>query len=59
MNRYCLSGNNDTILDFTKKDLIYLNELITNNHADDKILQEKNITAPQEIQSDLIFCPPN
>ena len=58
-NRYCLSGNNDTILNFTKKDLIYLNELITNNHADEKILQEKNIIAPQEIQQRSIFCPPN
>ena len=57
MNRYCLSGNNDTILDFTKKDLIYLNELIENNHANQTILQEKSITAPQEIQSDSIFCP--
>ena len=57
MNRYCLSGNNDTILNFTKKDLIYLNELITNNLADEKILQEKNITAPQEIQPNSIFCP--
>lgn len=56
-NRYCLSGNNDTILNFTKKDLIYLNELITNNHADEKILQEKNIIAPQEIQPNRTFCP--
>ena len=56
-NRYCLSGNNDTILDFTKKDLIYLNELITNNQADEKILQEKNIIAPQEIQPNRTFCP--
>ena len=56
-NRYCLSGNNDTILNFTKKDLIYLNELITNNHADEKILQEKNIIAPQEIQENSTFCP--
>ena len=56
-NRYCLSGNNDTILNFTKKDLIYLNELITNNHADEKILQEKNIIAPQEIRQNLTFCP--
>ena len=57
INQYCLSGNNDTILDFTKKDLIYLNELITNNRADEKILQEKNITAPQEIQENQTFCP--
>lgn len=57
MNRYCLSGNNDTILNFTKKDLIYLNELITNNLADEKILQEKNIIAPQEIQENSTFCP--
>ena len=56
-NRYCLSGNNDTILNFTKKDLIYLNELITNNLADEKILQEKNIIAPQEIRENLTFCP--
>ena len=56
-NRYCLSGNNDTILNFTKKDLIYLNELINNNQADEKILQEKNIIAPQEIQQRSIFCP--
>ena len=56
-NRYCLSGNNDTILNFTKKDLIYLNELINNNNADEKILQEKNIIAPQEIQQRSIFCP--
>ena len=56
-NRYCLSGNNDTILNFTKKDLIYLNELITNNRADEKILQEKNITAPQEIGKNQTFCP--
>ena len=57
MNRYCLSGDNDTILDFTKKDLIYLNELIENNHANQTILQGKNITAPQEIQQRSIFCP--
>ena len=56
-NRYCLSGNNDTILNFTKKDLIYLNELITNNLADEKILQEKNIIAPQEIRKNQTFCP--
>ena len=56
-NRYCLSGNNDTILNFTKKDLIYLNELITNNPADEKILQEKNIIAPQEIRENQTFCP--
>ncbi len=56
-NRYCLSGNNDTILNFTKKDLIYLNELINNNEADEKILQEKNIIAPQEIQPNQTFCP--
>ena len=56
-NRYCLSGNNDTILNFTKKDLIYLNELINNNPADEKILQEKNIIAPQEIQEHQTFCP--
>ena len=57
MNRYCLSGTNDTILDFTKKDLIYLNELIATNRADEKILQEKNIIAPQEIQEHQTFCP--
>ena len=57
MNRYCLSGNNDTILNFTKKDLIYLNELIENNHANQTILQEKNIIAPQEIRENLTFCP--
>ncbi len=57
MNRYCLSGNNDTILNFTKKDLIYLNELIENNHANQTILQEKNITAPQQIQPNPTFCP--
>ena len=57
MNLYCLSGNNDTILDFTKKDLIYLNELIATNRAPDTVHAEKNITAPQEIQSDSIFCP--
>ena len=57
INRYCLSGHDDTILNFTKKDLIYLNELITNNHADEKILQEKNIIAPQEIQENSTFCP--
>ena len=57
MNRYCLSGNNDTILNFTKKDLIYLNELIATNRAPDTVHAEKSITAPQEIQSDLIFCP--
>ena len=57
MNRYCLSGNNDTILNFTKKDLIYLNELINNNEADEKILQEKNIIAPQEIRENQTFCP--
>ena|GEM_PF-2608124 len=56
-NRYCLSGNNDTILNFTKKDLIYLNELINNNNADEKILQEKNIIAPQEIRENQTFCP--
>lgn len=57
MNRYCLSGYDDTILDFTKKDLIYLNELIENNHANQTILQEKNIIAPQEIQPNPTFCP--
>ena len=57
MNLYCLSGNNDTILDFTKKDLIYLNELIATNRAPDTVHAEKSITAPQEIQSDSIFCP--
>ena len=59
INRYCLSGHDDTILDFTKKDLIYLNELIATNRAPDTVHAEKSITAPQEIQSDLIFCPPN
>ena len=57
MNRYCLSGNNDTILDFTKKDLIYLNELIATNRAPDTVHAEKSITAPQEIQQRSIFCP--
>ena len=57
MNLYCLSGNNDTILDFTKKDLIYLNELIENNQPNQTILQEKNITAPQQIQPNPTFCP--
>ena len=57
MNLYCLSGNNDTILDFTKKDLIYLNELIENNQPNQTILQEKNIIAPQEIQPNPTFCP--
>ena len=56
-NRYCLSGNNDTILNFTKKDLIYLNELIATNRAPDTVHAEKNITAPQEIQQRSIFCP--
>ena len=57
MNLYCLSGNNDTILDFTKKDLIYLNELIENNQPNQTILQEKNIIAPQQIQPNPTFCP--
>ena len=57
INRYCLSGHDDTILDFTKKDLIYLNELIATNRAPDTVHAEKSITAPQEIQSDSIFCP--
>ena len=57
MNLYCLSGNNDTILNFTKKDLIYLNELIENNQPNQTILQEKNIIAPQEIRENLTFCP--
>ncbi|MDO4873884.1 MAG: hypothetical protein Q4A35_01645 [Candidatus Gracilibacteria bacterium] len=57
INQYCLSGNNDTILNFTKKDLVYLNELIEQNKADEKILQEKNIIAPQEIQENSTFCP--
>ena len=56
-NRYCLSGNNDTILDFTKKDLIYLNELIATNRAPDTVHAEKNIIAPQEIQQRSVFCP--
>ena len=33
------------------------NELINNNPADEKILQEKNIIAPQEIQPNQTFCP--
>ena len=57
MNLYCLSGNNDTILNFTKKDLIYLNELIATNRAPDTVYAEKNITAPQEIQQNRTFCP--
>ena len=57
MNRYCLSGNNDTILDFTKKDLIYLNELIATNRAPDTVHAEKSIIAPQQIQQNRTFCP--
>ena len=57
MNLYCLSGNNDTILNFTKKDLIYLNELIATNRAPDTVHAEKSITAPQQIQPNPTFCP--
>ena len=57
MNLYCLSGNSDTILDFTKKDLIYLNELIATNRAPDTVHAEKNIIAPQQIQPNPTFCP--
>ena len=57
INQYCLSGTNDTILNFTKKDLIYLNELIATNRAPDTVHAEKNITAPQEIQPNPTFCP--
>ena len=57
INRYCLSGHDDTILDFTKKDLIYLNELIATNRAPDTVHAEKSITAPQEIQENTTFCP--
>ena len=57
MNLYCLSGNNDTILNFTKKDLIYLNVLIATNRAPDTVHAEKSITAPQQIQPNPTFCP--
>ena len=57
INRYCLSGHDDTILDFTKKDLIYLNELIATNRAPDTVHAEKNIIAPQQIQPNPTFCP--